>query len=166
MPGTHTNGRVHPRWLDHEQQQAWLAVVALLIRLPGALEEDLERRSDLSLFEYLVLSALSEAPERTLRMSELAARANLSLSRLSHVVARLEKRDWVRRSPWPQDGRHTIAVFTQEGFGKIAESAAVHVNAVRALVVDPLTAAQLAQLREAAEAILARVDARGIRPVR
>ncbi|MFC7760361.1 MarR family winged helix-turn-helix transcriptional regulator [Catellatospora bangladeshensis] len=86
------------RWLSAEERQTWLALAALMIRLPSALDAQLQRDAGLSHFEYQVLAALSEAPERTLRMSRLAMLAEGSLSRLSQVVARLEQRGWVRRT--------------------------------------------------------------------
>ena len=84
-------------WLSDEQQAAWRPFVGLLLRLPAALDAQLQKDAGITQFDYLVLSGLSEAPNRTLRMSELAARANSSLSRLSHVVSRLEAKGWVRR---------------------------------------------------------------------
>lgn len=102
-------------WLTAEEQAAWRSVVALLIRLPAAIEAELQRDAGISQFEYLVLSGLSEAPDRTLRMSDLAAMASGSLSRLSHVVSRLEARGWVRREACPGDGRFINAVLTDDG---------------------------------------------------
>src|SRR5580692_4754439 len=118
-------------WLTAEEQAAWRSVVALLIRLPAALEAELQRDAGISSFEYMVLSGLSEAENRTLRMSDLAAMASGSLSRLSHVVSRLEKRGWVRREACPGDGRFVNAVLTDEGMAKVIETAPGHVEAVR-----------------------------------
>jgi DNA-binding MarR family transcriptional regulator len=147
-----------PRWLTGEEMQTWLALVGVLVRLPAALDAQLQRDSGISHFEYQVLAMLSESPERTRRMSELAAVANGSLSRLSHVVNRLEKRGWVRRTPDPSDGRYTLAVLTDEGCSKIVEAAPGHVAAVRALVFDPLAKAQTGQLREIGQRILRAID--------
>jgi len=133
-------------WLTDEEQAAWRSVVALLIRLPAALEAELQRDAGISQFEYLVLSGLSEAPDRTLRMSDLAAMASGSLSRLSHVVSRLEARGWVRREACPGDGRFINAVLTDEGWAKVVATAPGHVAAVRALLVDVLTPEQLREL--------------------
>src|SRR5215472_7171464 len=112
-------GPAGPRWLGADEQAAWRQVAALLFRLPGALDVQLQRDAGISHFEYMVLSSLSEAPGRTLRMSDLAANASGSLSRLSHVVSRLEKRGWVRREPCPGDGRYVNAVLTDEGMAKV-----------------------------------------------
>ena len=108
-----------PRWLNAEEQQIWIALASVLIRLPGALDAQLQRDAGLSHFEYQVLSGLSMSPERTLRMSQLAAFAEGSLPRLSQVVARLERRGWVRRKPDPTDGRYTLAILTNEGWTKV-----------------------------------------------
>ena len=133
-------------WLTAEEQAAWRSVVALLIRLPAALEAELQRDAGLSHFEYLVLSGLSEAPDRTLRMSDLAAMASGSLSRLSHVVSRLEARGWVRREACPGDGRFINAVLTDDGWAKVVATAPGHVAAVRRLLIDVLTPEQLREL--------------------
>ena len=116
------------------------------MRLLPALDAQLRRDAGISHFEYEVLAALSEAPERTLRMSDLAVLAEGSLSRLSQVVARLEKKKWVRRTPDPTDGRYTLAILTDDGWDKIVATAPGHVNEVRRLVIDPLTNTQLNQL--------------------
>src|ERR1700761_3950616 len=97
-------------WLSDEQQAAWRPFVALLVRLPAALDAQLQRDAGITQFDYLVLSALSEARDRTLRMSDLAATANSSFPRLTHVVSRLEGRGWVPREPCPGDGRSINAV--------------------------------------------------------
>jgi DNA-binding MarR family transcriptional regulator len=125
-------------WLTAEEQAAWRSVVALLIRLPAAIEAELQRDAGISQFEYLVLSGLSEAPDRTLRMSDLAAMASGSLSRLSHVVSRLEARGWVRREACPGDGRFINAVLTDDGWAKVVATAPGHVAAVRRLLLTGL----------------------------
>ena len=142
-------------WLSADEQAAWRQLVALLFRLPGALDAQLQRDAGISSFEYMVLSGLSEAENRTLRMSDLAAMASGSLSRLSHVVSRLEKRGWVRRAPCPGDGRFVNAVLTDEGMAKVIATAPGHVEAVRRFVVDALPPQQLAALGDASDSILA-----------
>jgi DNA-binding MarR family transcriptional regulator len=142
-------------WLSADEQTAWRQLVALLFRLPGALDAQLQRDAGISSFEYLVLSGLSEAENRTLRMSDLAAMASGSLSRLSHVVSRLEKRGWVRRAACPGDGRFVNAVLTDEGMAKVVATAPGHVEAVRRFVVDALSPQQLAALGCASDSILA-----------
>jgi DNA-binding MarR family transcriptional regulator len=128
-------------------------------QLRWALECQLERDSDLSFIEYHALARLSEEADHRLRMSELAAVTNASLSRLSHLVKRLEGWGYVRREPDPTDGRFTIAVLTDAGRSKLEASAPTHVAAVRQLVIDEFSAAELAQLRTMCERITARVEA-------
>lgn len=101
---------------------------------------------------------LSEAPERTLRMTELARRTHATLPRLSHVVARLEARDLVERFPCPEDGRATNARLTEAGWDKVVATAPGHVETVRVNVIDALTPAQITQLTAITEAVLARID--------
>jgi DNA-binding MarR family transcriptional regulator len=144
-------------WLSPDEQAAWRQLVALLFRLPGALDAQLQRDAGISSFEYLVLSGLSEAENHTLRMSDLAAMASGSLSRLSHVVSRLEKRGWVRREACPGDGRFVNAVLTDEGMAKVIETAPGHVAAVRRFVVDALPPQQLAALGCASDLILSAI---------
>jgi len=147
-------GESEPGWLSGPEQAAWRSLNSLMIRLRAALEADLQRAAGLNLFEYLVLSGLSEEPGWTLRMSELSARADSSLSRLSHAVSRLEKRGWVTRAPDPQDGRYIEARLTRLGWDKIVASAPAHVRAVRTLVVDPLDAQELQQLQAVSDKVL------------
>jgi DNA-binding MarR family transcriptional regulator len=147
-----------PRWLDAEERQVWLVLASTLVRLPAALDAQLRRDAGISHFEYQVLALLSEAPGRTLRMSELAMQAEGSLPRLSQVVARLEQRGWVRRIPDPADGRYTLAILTDQGRTKVTEAAPGHVEEVRRLVFDPLTKVQSRQLREIARRIMRAID--------
>jgi DNA-binding MarR family transcriptional regulator len=128
-------------------------------KLRWALECQLERDSELSFIEYHALARLSEEPDRTLRMSELAMVTNASLSRLSHLVTRLEKWGYVRREPDKTDGRFTNAILTRAGFAKLVSSAPAHVAAVRQLVIDEFSPPELDQLREFCERIDARVEA-------
>jgi DNA-binding MarR family transcriptional regulator len=109
--------------------------------------------------EYQVLAMLSESPRRTMRMSSLAEVTNASLSRLSHLVKRLEDRGLVRREPDLVDGRFTNALLTDEGFHTLAEAAPAHVAHVRSLVIDVLSPEQLRRLGLAADRIMSRIDA-------
>jgi DNA-binding MarR family transcriptional regulator len=145
-------------WLDEEQQRAWRGVVQLCMKLPAAVDSDLQRTACLTLFEYEVLAQLSESGGRTLRMSELAAGTNSSLSRLSHVVSRLGKRGWVTRHVCPDDGRATDATLTEAGMAKVVEAAPHHVRVVRELVIDAITPAQLRQLGTAGVKVGQRID--------
>jgi DNA-binding MarR family transcriptional regulator len=145
------------RWLTDEQQTAWRPFAALLFRLPSLLDAQLQKEAGIGHFEYMVLAHLSEAPGRTLRMSELAAIASGSLSRLSHVVARLEAKGWVRRESCPGDGRFINAVLTDDGWAKVAATAPGHVAAVRRLLVDVLTPEQLRELGAISDEVLTRL---------
>jgi len=146
-----------PRWLEPDERETWMSLAALLMRLPGALDAQLQRDAALTHFEYLVLSGLSMAAERTMRMSDLAVAAEGSLPRLSQVVSRLEKRGWVRRRPDETDGRYTLATLTEDGWAKVVATAPGHVEAVRQFVFDPLTKAQQRQLREIGRRIMGAV---------
>ncbi len=146
-----------PPWLSDDERDAWIRLVGVFIKLPAALDAQLQRDAGISHFEYMVLSRLSEASDQTLRMSDLAVLANGSLSRLSHVVTRLERRAWVRREACPGDGRYTNAVLTDEGMAKVEATAPGHVAAVRDLVIDALRPEQVEQLRDISQAIMGRV---------
>ncbi|RLK55052.1 MarR family winged helix-turn-helix transcriptional regulator [Actinokineospora cianjurensis] len=141
------------RWLDDDEHETWMALATLVVRLPAALDRQLQRDSGLSHFEYQVLAGLSHAPERTLRMSVLASFAEGQLPRLSQVAARLEKRGWLTRAPDPTDGRYTLATLTDEGMAALVDSAPGHVDTVRRVVFDSLTKPQVRQLRDIARRI-------------
>ncbi|NHU86071.1 MarR family transcriptional regulator [Kocuria sp. JC486] len=145
-------------WLDAGELAAWVRLAAVMELLPGELDSQLRRDADLLHFEYFVLAMLSEAPGRTLRMTELAALTTATLPRLSHVVRRLEDRGFVRRTPCPEDRRATNATLTDPGWAKVQEAAPGHSAAVRRLIFDALTPEQVGQLREIADAVLARLD--------
>jgi DNA-binding MarR family transcriptional regulator len=147
-----------PPWLTDEEHDAWIRLAGVLIKLPAALDAQLQRDAGISHFEYMVLSRLSEAPSHTLHMSDLAVLASGSLSRLSHVATRLQRRGWVRRESCPGDGRYTNAVLTGEGMAKVEATAPGHVTAVRALVIDALRAGQIEQLRDISQAIMDQVN--------
>jgi DNA-binding MarR family transcriptional regulator len=100
------------------------------------------------LYDYLVMAALSEAPDRALRLSELATVTNASLPRLSQVVTKLQRRGWIKRRPDPDDRRTTLAVMTADGMKMLVKAAPAHVEQVRKLVFDSLTNAQVRQLSE------------------
>ncbi|MDT5012927.1 MAG: hypothetical protein QOH57_4544 [Mycobacterium sp.] len=148
-------------WLDDEQQRAWRQLLSLIMELPAVLESHLQRTTGLTTFEYLVLANLSEADGRTLRMSELAARANSSLSRLSHVVRRLVGNGLVVKRVCADDGRVSVVVLTKAGMRRVVAAAPLHVAKVRKLVVEPLTKDELIGLGRAAEAITDRIAESG-----
>ncbi|MER5778364.1 MarR family transcriptional regulator [Streptomyces sp. NPDC002039] len=153
-----------PRWLNAEEKQTWLSLAAMVINLSNALDAQLQRDAQISHFEYQVLATLSEATERTMRMSDLAVITNGSLSRLSHVVKRLEKQGWVRRTPDPDNGRYILAVLTDPGGEKVTATAPGHVEEVRRLVFDPLTRAQQRTLRAIGHRVNQTIDPTGTCP--
>lgn len=146
------------RWLEPAELGAWMSLAALMFKLPAALDCQLQRDSGLTHFEYLVMAGLSESPDRSRRMSDLAGFANGSLSRLSHVVKRLEKRGFVVRRPDAEDGRITVAELTGAGWEQVVAAAPGHVAAVREYVIDALAPEQLAQLRVIGDQIHRKVD--------
>lgn len=148
------------KWLTGAEQEAWRSLVALVTRLPAALDTQLQRDSELTHFEYFVLAVLSESPDRRLRLSELAYQANASLSRLSHVVTRLEKRGWARRESVPGT-RGAFAVLTDDGYDKVVAAAPGHVATVQALVFEGLDENQVTQLSTLGKALVEQLD-RGI----
>jgi DNA-binding MarR family transcriptional regulator len=150
-----------PHWLTEDERAAWLRFVAVLQLLPAALDAQLNRDEQLTHFEYFCLAMLSEAPERTLRMTALATRTNATLPRLSRVIAGLESAGLVQRVPCPGDRRATNAVLTEAGWTKIVQAAPGHVAAVREYVIDALTPAQLSQLGRLSERMLIRLDPDG-----
>jgi DNA-binding MarR family transcriptional regulator len=150
------------KWLTATELASWLSVVRLMTWLPWSIDQQLQRDSNLRMVEYQVLAMLSESPERTMRMSSLAEVTNASLSRLSHLVERLEKRGFVRRAPDPSDGRFTNAILTEKGFRALAEAAPGHLAHVRSLVVDVLSPEQLRRLGRDAARIMSHIDTSGI----
>ena len=147
------------QWLSADEQRAWRSYLEANKVLMDALDRQLQREAGIPHAYYEILVRLSEAEDRSLRMSELADSTLSSRSRLSHAVARLEERGWVVREDCLTDRRGQIARLTDEGFAVLAGAAPGHVAAVRRLMVDVLTPKQLAALAEIGEAIVAAVAA-------
>jgi DNA-binding MarR family transcriptional regulator len=141
------------RWLDAGEQQAWRAFIEASRLLLDQLDRELQRDSGIPHAYYEILVRLSEQPDRSLRMSELAERSQSSRSRVSHAVARLEEKGWVRREAIAHDKRGALAVLTDRGFAALAAAAPGHVEGVRTHLLDQLTRDQVAQLRTISEAI-------------
>jgi DNA-binding MarR family transcriptional regulator len=139
---------LEPRWLNDEEQAAWRAFIDAIRLFTGEIDRELQRDSGLNHAYYQILVTLSEAPERTLRMSDLAAMTLTSRSRLSHAVARLEEAGWVERRSCPSDKRGSFAVMTGQGFAVLEMAARGHVEAVRRNLFDVLTPCQVRQLGE------------------
>jgi DNA-binding MarR family transcriptional regulator len=151
------------RWLDQDEQRAWLRLAGVMLKLSPALDAQLQRDSDLTHFDYLCLAMLSESEDRTLRMSDLAGRVNASLSRLSHVVSKLERRGWVARTPSPHSRRVTLASLTEEGWQVLVRAAPGHVETVRSLVFEGLTPDDVAALERIAGHVVGRIEASRLR---
>lgn len=143
-----------PQWLDSDEQHAWIGLMALLTRVPGALDRQLRADAGMTHFDYQVLMMLSAAADRTLSMSQLADATGGSLPRLSQVASRLEKAEWISRGPDPADGRSTLATLTDTGFDALSAAAPGHVAEVRRLVFDSLTRSQTVELGGIADAML------------
>ena len=158
------DGANETQWLSPDETDAWVALSWLMFRLPGAFDAQLQRDSGISFFEYLVLAGLSMAPERRLRMTELAQFANGSLSRLSNVVKRLEERGWLFREPCAQNGRFIEATLTEAGWAVVQQAAPGHVEQVRRYVFDALRPGQVAELRDLGRQIADRVEPERVWP--
>lgn len=144
-------------WLDLEQQRHWRSMLTGTSALFAALNHDLESQTDLGLNEYEVLVRLSETPDRTLRMSVLAEGLVHSRSRITHTVARMERRGLVRRQPSTCDGRGVDCAMTEEGHAALVAAAAVHVNSVRTRLVNIVTPAELVAIGEGFERVAAAI---------
>lgn len=145
------------RWLSPRERDAWLATSALTVSLPNALDAQLQADAGLSLFEYMVLAVLSEQDDWTMQMSEIAAFASGSLSRLSHVAKRLETQGYIVRSQVPGPGRRTNATLTEAGYAKVVATAPGHVMEVRRLLIDDMPEADLAALARIGRAVVERL---------
>jgi len=143
------------RWLDEGEQETWRAFVTAVEGLTEHFDRQLQRDSGMPYTYYEILVALSEAPNRTLRMSTLAGARGASRSRLSHAVARLEEVGWVERRTCPTDKRGSFAMLTDDGFAALEAAAPGHVTAVREKIFDALAPEQVAMLGQISKAILA-----------
>jgi DNA-binding MarR family transcriptional regulator len=142
-----------PRWLTPVQQRAWRELTVLIAHLPAALEAQLKRDAGLSYLEYYVMAGLSEMPDRAARLSDLARFVNSELSRLSHLVSRLEQRGFMKRVIDCTDGRYTKAELTDAGYAHLAEAALAHVAEVERFVFGVLDDTDVDALRRCAEKI-------------
>ncbi|WP_234552468.1 MarR family winged helix-turn-helix transcriptional regulator [Rhodococcus qingshengii] len=156
-PTAQPDAQSQTKWLTAEQQEAWLTLIALVTRLPAALDTQLQRDSALTHFEYFVLAALSDAPDHKLQLSVLAQRANASLSRLSHVITKMEKAGWVKREVI-RGSRGSNAVLTDEGMAKVVAAAPPHVASVQGLLFEGLDDRQVARLSSLGTAMLTQLD--------
>jgi DNA-binding MarR family transcriptional regulator len=144
-----------PRWLDDREQGAWRAYLAMTRLVRERLERQAQQDSGMPHTYYLILAMLSEAPERCMRMSELAAIAGTSQSQLSHAASRLEESGWIERRRSRTDRRGYLAHLTDKGFEVLQAAAPGHVEAVRSTLFDPLSDKQVNQLADIAQTVLA-----------
>jgi DNA-binding MarR family transcriptional regulator len=134
------------RWLDEQEQRAWRNYIEATTMLLDALDRQLQQDSGMPHGYYEILVRLSEADQHTMRMSDLAQATRSSRSRLSHAVARLEERGWVRRRECATDRRGQLAQLTASGQAELAAAAPGHVATVRACLIDRLSPEQVRQL--------------------
>jgi DNA-binding MarR family transcriptional regulator len=155
---------LEPRWLSEDERDIWVPYLIATRVLWSLLERDMQRGADMPLTYYEILSVLSEVPERAARMVDLSNALQVSPSRLSHAVSRLQENGLVRRESCASDRRSWRVVLTEEGLDAVREAAPVHVESVRCRLFDQLTPQQLAQLGEISRALLARL-APGLAPL-
>jgi DNA-binding MarR family transcriptional regulator len=136
------------RWLSATEQRTWRNYMAATRMVEAELERQMQRDSNMPMTYYEIMMSLSEAPDRTLRMSELAERSRFSRSRLSHAVARMEQNGWIARQECPSDKRGAFAVLTEQGFAALVAAASGHADQVRSLMFDALSEEQIHQLGE------------------
>jgi DNA-binding MarR family transcriptional regulator len=151
------------RWLTEDELASWLPLAGVMLRLNPTLDSQLQRDSDLTHFDYLCLAMLSEQEDWTLAMSALAQRTNASLSRLSHVITKLEQRGWVCRSRSEVSRRVTMVRMTDDGYATLVAAAPGHVETVRSLVYDGLSPDDVADLRRLMSHILERIESSGLK---
>jgi DNA-binding MarR family transcriptional regulator len=149
------------RWLTKDEQTAWIRFAAVLELLPGVLDSQLLRDEGLTHFDYFALAMLSEAPQRTLRTTQLAGLTSATLPRLSRVLNRLEQQGLVERRQCPTDRRATNVVLTEQGWAKVVHAAPGHVRNVRSSVLDTLSPEQLDQLSTICAQLLSKLDPTG-----
>jgi DNA-binding MarR family transcriptional regulator len=155
MSTSSTAEGTEPRWLNDDEQCTWRNFLTAWQWLFASVDGQLQRDAGIPLAYYEILVRLSEAPDRALRMTQLAAASASSKSRVSHAVARLEERGWVQRMDCPTDRRGQIAQLTDEGFAALSAAAPGHVEQVRRVLFDALSPGQLHQLAGISDAILA-----------
>ncbi|ALG29864.1 MULTISPECIES: MarR family winged helix-turn-helix transcriptional regulator [Glutamicibacter] len=147
-----------PVWLTQSERDAWLGLQTVMTLLPATLDSDLQGLEGITLFDYHMLAMLSEAEDRKLSMTALASHTSASLSRLSHVVKKLESRGWVVREQSDEDARVKIASLTDAGWDAVVNMAPHHVGSVRALLFDPLDDKDVKNLNAIMRKVTASLD--------
>lgn len=149
------------RWLSPAEQETWRAFLAGTRLLFEELERQLHQEAGIPVTYYEILVALSEAPDRTIRMRDLADLTRSSPSRLSHAVSRLDEAGWVERFSCATDRRGAFAHLTQKGFAALEAAAPGHATAVRRYVFDRITPEQSDELGRILGVIRDGLDAEG-----
>jgi DNA-binding MarR family transcriptional regulator len=145
------------RWLDADQQGSWRAFAVGVTLLLDRLDADLQHAYDVSLTEYEIMVRLSERPERSMRMAQLADALAHSRSRVTHTVARMQNAGLVSRSTSPEDGRGIVCTLTDAGYALLVEAAHVHVEGVRDYLVDLASTEDFAALGRVMNAVTDRL---------
>ena len=158
--------RTKTRWLSASEQKAWRAYLEATTLLFDALDRQLQRDAGIPHAYYEILVRLSETECRSMRMSELADATRSSRSRLSHAVARLEERGWLKRVDCATDKRGQVAVLTDAGYAALVDAAPGHVEAVRKHMIDQLSAEQISQLEQIGASILTGLETGECKAVR
>ena len=153
-----------PRWLSAGERETWLSISELVTTLPGALDTRMQQHAGITFYEYMVMAMLSEKGDRTLQLSDLAEMTSGSLSRLSHVLTRLERQGWVVRARSPHNSRARVATLTDHGTAKVEATAPLHVEDVRSFIFDALDADEVVTLAAILAPILERIRPPGHTP--
>jgi DNA-binding MarR family transcriptional regulator len=162
---TSSNGRAgvadaaETRWLNANQLHAWRSFLLAYARVVQHLNDDMQATSDMPLTWYDVLVHLSEAPDGTLCMTDLAESVFISRSGLTRLVDRMEQGGLVKRSPAPDDRRRMMASLTDEGFRRLTEAAPGHVEALRTVMIDLLDDDDISSLATVMDKITAPIPA-------
>lgn len=143
------------QWLSADEQRVWRSYLAATTTLREHCDRQLTKDAGIPHTYYEILVGLSEAPNRSMRMSDLADYCRSSRSKLSHAITRLERRKWVTRGGCEIDRRSSYATLTDLGFAAIDEAAPGHVATVRKHLFDTLSPAQVRALGEISDAIQA-----------
>lgn len=149
-----------PRWLNSAEMRAWRGFVEGSQRLMEVLNRELQSRHGLSLADYQILVLLSESPDGSVRMSELADGILASRSKLTHQVRRMEDANLVVRSTCADDGRGVLARITDHGRATLTDAAPTHVRGVRRYLIDLLDVGELSGLADVFDKVDAALDAR------
>lgn len=146
------------RWLNDEEQATWRSFMLAEQLIWEQIDRQLQQDAGMPHAYYSILVALSETPDRRLRMTELARRLHYSPSRLAHAIRNLENEGWILRENCPQDKRGYFANLTELGMKVLVEAAPGHVGEVRRLIFDQLNDDEVRQLGAILEKVAAGIE--------